>query len=333
MVNGCRCWARVVVTRKSAWHWLAHPYCIRWYEEGSTSFGWSGEETEPSGTDGKTKEKRRPRGRRALSALLYFAATLRLLLLLSGHEFITSFVWRVRVSFAIHYSCGPPRPWGMRKCWGRETGTRSRPRSWAGGKRCTRTSNKKKILGRRTWRHCTAPRYSLSWSLSDVEKKKNLRETHCCCCWCCSIFPPFLLFFWRDSCISLVPDARVRNDITRYVIDSRSRLDQKKMKGFKSDDAEQQQQLAFFECNDSFYQWINVSIITRINLTGSSIYTTLSWAMMVMIFYYHVRMTSILPPFHSLLSNATLFFSPFFSGGWSPFLCVCCCLGRKGRPQ
>jgi hypothetical protein len=87
------------------------------------------------------------------------------------------------------------------------------------------------------------------------------------------------------------------------------------MKGFKSDDAEQQQQLAFFECNDSFYQWINVSIITRINLTGSSIYTTLSWAMMVMIFYYHVRMTSILPPFHSLLSNATLFFSPFFSGG------------------
>lgn len=195
MVNGCRCWARVVVTRKSAWHWLAHPYCIRWYEEGSTSFGWSGEETEPSGTDGKTKEKRRPRGRRALSALLYFAATLRLLLLLSGHEFITSFVWRVRVSFAIHYSCGPPRPWGMRKCWGRETGTRSRPRSWAGGKRCTRTSNKKKILGRRTWRHCTAPRYSLSWSLSDVEKKKNLRETHCCCCWCCSIFLPFYYFF------------------------------------------------------------------------------------------------------------------------------------------
>jgi hypothetical protein len=105
------------------------------------------------------------------------------------------------------------------------------------------------------------------------------------------------------------------------------------MKGFKSDDAEQQQQLAFFECNDSFYQWINVSIITRINLTGSSIYTTLSWAMMVMIFYYHVRMTRILlPPFirYSLTPRC---FSLLFFGGLIAFFCVCCCLGRKGRPQ
>ncbi len=111
-----------------------------------------------------------------------------------------------------------------------------------------------------------------------------------------------------------MPDARVRNDITRYVIDSRSRLDQKKMKGFKSDDA-QQQQLAFFERNDSFYQWINVSIITRINLTGSSIYTTLSWAMMVMIFYYHVRMTSILlPPFIRYSLTPRCFSLLFFRG-------------------
>lgn len=235
MMNGCRCRARVVVTRKSAWHWLAHPYCIRWYEEGSTSFGWSGEETEPSGTDGKTKEKRRPRGRRALSALLYFAAI---------HCDCFSFCPDTsssrhlfgecvsRLLFIIHVVHLVRGEWENA---GGERRERSRPRSWAGGKRCTRTSNKKKILGRRTWRHCTAPRYSLSWSLSDVGKKKNLKETHCCCCWCCSIFPPFLLFFWRDSCISLVPDAsRVRNDITRYVIDSRSRLDQKKMKGLRA---------------------------------------------------------------------------------------------------
>lgn len=52
---------------------------------------------DPSGTDGKTKEAE---ANKSVQSVFTFG---------SGHGFITSFVWRVRVSFAIHYSCGPPR--------------------------------------------------------------------------------------------------------------------------------------------------------------------------------------------------------------------------------
>lgn len=87
---------------------------------------------EPSGTDGKTKEK--------TGARLCFTCRYIAIASLSGHEFITSFVWRVRVSFAIHYSCGPPHPWGM------GMGREPEPR----GKGYGESNKKKKILGRRT---------------------------------------------------------------------------------------------------------------------------------------------------------------------------------------